>query len=163
MYRLCEPTLQAWVGIDEVVHLIRVACHNTDELSTIVFQTLQQGINSLGAKGIAIVRLQGISLIDKQHATDSLIHQLIRLDGRLSGIACHQFSTVGLHQLSTGYNTECLEDIGHNSGHSGLTCTRITREDIVLTLEGIGLSTLDLQVEEGSQVGNLLLDGTKSH
>ena len=154
MYRLSETALQTRVGVDEVMHLVCIASHDTDELSTIILQTFQKGVNSLCTKRITIVGLQGISLIDKQHATDSLIHQLIGLDGCLSGITCHQ--------LSTGDNTKRLEDIRHDTGHRCLTSTGITRKHIVLALESIGLSTLDLQVKEGSKVGNLLLDSRQT-
>ena len=47
---LSESALQPWVGIDEVVHLISIACNNTDKLTTIILKTFQKGIDSLSTK-----------------------------------------------------------------------------------------------------------------
>ena len=38
---LGETTLQSGIGVYEVMHLVSIACHDTDELAPIVFQTLQ--------------------------------------------------------------------------------------------------------------------------
>ena len=152
---LREATLQTRVGVDEVVHLVGIASHDTDKLTTIV----QQGVDGLIAKGVLIIRLQRIGLVDKQHTTNGGVDKLVGLDSRLTREACHQLRTVGLNELSAREDAQRLEDIGHDTCHSGLTCTRITSEDIVLALEGVGLATLDLQREEGSQTGNLFLHG----
>ena len=45
VYRLCEAALQSWVRVDEVVHLVSIARHDTNELTPIVFQALQQGVD----------------------------------------------------------------------------------------------------------------------
>ena len=47
MNGLGKAALQARVRIDEVVHLIGIAGHDTDELAPIVFQSLQQRVDGL--------------------------------------------------------------------------------------------------------------------
>ena len=44
MNGLSKTTLQTRVRINEIMHLLRISCYDTDELATIVFQTFQQGI-----------------------------------------------------------------------------------------------------------------------
>ena len=155
---LCETALQSRVAINEVVHLVGIAGNDTDELAAIIFQTLQQRIDSFSTKRVLITRLQGIGLVDKQHATHRRVYQLIGLDSCLAGIACHQFSTISLYQLTTRKDTQRAEYISHNTGNGSLTRSRITREDVVLTLECIGFATTNLKIEEGGKVRDFLLD-----
>ena len=54
---LCKATLQSWVGIDKVVHLVGITSYDTDKLTTIILQAFQQRIDSLSAKAVGIVRL----------------------------------------------------------------------------------------------------------
>ena len=56
-----------------------------------------------------------------------------------------------------------MEHVSHDASHRRLTRSGITRKDIVLALELIGLSTMYLQVEERSQIGYFLLHGSQSH
>ena len=51
---LRETALQSGVRVDEVVHLTGVSRNNTDKLSPVVFQSLQQGVDGLRAKGVVI-------------------------------------------------------------------------------------------------------------
>ena len=144
------------------MHVVSISCHDADELSAVVLQSLQQRVDSLCTKGVVIVRLQGVSLIDEEHTTHRRIDELIGLDGCLSRIACHQFGTVGFNKLTTRENAQRAEHIGHDTRHGGLTCTRITRKHIMLALEGIRLASLDLQVEEGCKVLYFFLNTRKS-
>ena len=163
MNGLGKAALQSRVRINEIVHLIRIARHDTNELAAVVLQALQQCIYCLGAKGITITRLEGIGFINKENATQCLINKLIGLDCRLTRIASHQFRAISLYQLTTGDNTQGLEDIGHDTGYSRLTCTWITRKHIMFALEGIGLATLDLKVQIRCQIRHLFLDSSKSN
>ena len=88
---------------------------------------------------------------------------MVGLDGRLSGEACHQLRAVSFHQLSFRHDAECPEDIGHDTGDGGLTRSWITCKHVMLALEGIGLTTFDLQIQEGCQVGYLLFHTRKTH
>ena len=45
MNGLGETALQSGIRVDEVVHLVGIASHDTDELSSIVFQPLQQSVD----------------------------------------------------------------------------------------------------------------------
>ena len=98
---LSEATLQAWVRIDEVVHVVSISSNDTDELTTIVLQTLQQSIDSLSSEGIAIARLKRICLVDKQHTTQSLVNQLVSLNSSLTRESSHQLRAVGLNKLAS--------------------------------------------------------------
>ena len=98
---LCETALQSRVRIDKVMHVVSITSNNTNELATIILQTLEQGIDSFSAKRILIIRLQCIGLIDEQHTTHSRINQLVGLDGSLTSKTCNQLRTVCLYQLST--------------------------------------------------------------
>ena len=59
--------------------------------------------------------------------------------------------------MSAGNDTKRLEDISHDTRHRSLTRSWITRKDIMLALEGIRLSTFDLQIQESSEIRDLLL------
>ena len=154
---LSEAALQSWVGIDKVVHLISITSHNTDELSAVVFQTLKQCVDSLSTKCITIARFQSVSLVYEQHTTQSLIYQLVCLDSRLTRESRNKFRAIGLNELSSGHNTQRLENIGHDTGNGCFTCSRITGKHVVLALERIGFATGNLQVEESSKVRNFFL------
>ena len=154
---LRETTLEAGVRVNKIVHIVGITRHNTDEFTTVVLQAFQQCVDGLSAKSITIVRAQSICLVNEQHSTKSRVNELVGLDGRLTTIACHKFSTVGLDELTTTQDAQRLEDIGHDTGNSRLTCTRITCEDIMLTLERVALATTNLKVEEGCKIRDLLL------
>ena len=141
---LCKAALQTWVGINEVMHLVGIAGNDTDKLTTVILQTLQQRINSFRTEAVLIAGLQRICLINEEDTTHCRINQLIGLDSGLTREASHQLTAVGLHQLSTGQNTQGTEHIGHDTSHCRLTCSGITCKDIVLALERIGFSTTDL-------------------
>ena len=160
---LRETTLQAGIGVDEVVHLVGIASNNTDELTAVVLQSLQQGVNSLSAEDVAIVGTKGVGLINEQDATQSRIYELIGLYSRLTTIAGNKFRAVGLHQLTTADDAKCLEDISHDTGNRRLTRTRIAGKDIMLTLEGVALATANLQIQECCQIGNFFLDRCQAH
>ena len=89
MNGLCESTLQAGIRIDEVMHLVCITCNNTDKLSTVVLQSFQQRVYCFCAKRVAIIRLQGIGLVNEQYSTHGRVYQLVGLDGGLSTIASH--------------------------------------------------------------------------
>ena len=69
MNSLCKTTLQSRVRINKVMHIVGISGNDADKLSSIIFQALQQGINSLRAKAILIVRLERISLVDEEDTT----------------------------------------------------------------------------------------------
>ena len=163
MNGLRKAALQSRVRVNEIVHLVGITRNDTDELTTIILQTFKQRVDSLSAEGILIARLQRVSLIDEQYTTHRRVNELVGLDSRLTRITCHEFSAVGLYQLSTRQDTQRAEHICHDTSNGGFTCTGITREDVVLALEGIGFATAYLQVEECCQIGDFLLDGSKTN
>ena len=163
MYRLCKAALQTRVCVNEVVHLVGIASHNTDELSTVILQSFQQRVNSLCTKTITVIRLQRIGLVNKQDTTHRRVYQLIRLDSCLAREACNKLAAVGFNKLPSRKDSQGAEDVGHDTGHRRLTCSRITRKDIMLALECIGFSSANLQIEECRQVGDFLLDSGQSH
>ena len=163
MNGLGKAALQTRVRINKVMHLVGITRHDTNELSTVIFQTFQQCVNSLSTKGVAIARLQGISLIDKENTTKCLVYQLVCLDSSLTCITSHELSTVCLHQLTTSHNAQGLKDVSHDTCHRGLTSSRVTSEHIVLALEGLSFSTTNLQIKECRQVRNLLLNRSKTN
>ena len=55
MNGLGKPALQSWIGINEVMHLVSITCHDTDKLTSVILKTFQQRINSLRTKGITII------------------------------------------------------------------------------------------------------------
>ena len=163
MYGLCETTLQTWVRVDEIVHLIRITSHDTDKLTTIILQSLQQCIDSFCTERVLIIGLQSISFINEQHTTHCRVNKLVGLDGGLSCKSCHQLRAVGLYQLSSCQDAKGFEDISHDTCHSRFTRTWVTRKHIVLALEGVCLATFDLQGEEGCEVGYLFLYSIETH
>ena len=86
-----------------------------------------------------------------------MIYQLVCLDSRLTRESRNKFRAVGLNELSSGHNAQRLENIGHDTGNSCFTSSRITGKHVVLALESIGFATGNLQVEESSKVRNFFL------
>ena len=145
------------------MHLLCVAGHDTYKLSTVVFQTFQQRVYCFHSKRIIVVGFQSVSLIDKQHATNGPIYQLVCLDGCLSAETGHQFASVGLDKLSSLHHAQHMQHLCHDSGHRGLSRTRISSEYIMLSLELVRLSPLYLEIDECGQIGDFLFHGIQTH
>ena len=52
---LGEAALQTGVRVDEVVHLVGISGNYADELSSVVLQTLQQGVDGFSAERVTVV------------------------------------------------------------------------------------------------------------
>ena len=159
---LREPALQSGIRVDEGVHLLGVASNDAHELTSVVFQSLQQGVDGLAAKRVVVVGTQGIGLVDEEYATQGRVYQLVGLDGSLTRIARYQLRAVGLYQLPATQYAQRAEHVGHDACNGGLACSGIAREHVVLSLEGVRLPALDLQVQEGSKVLDFLLHGVQA-
>ena len=75
----------------------------------------------------------------------------------------HELGAVGLDQLATRKDTKRLEYVGHDTRYGGLARSGVASKNIMLALERVGLTTLDLQVKEGCEVGHLLLHALQTH
>ena len=51
---LGKTTLQSGIRIDEVVHLVSITSHDTNELTTVILQSFQQRIYCLATEGVVI-------------------------------------------------------------------------------------------------------------
>ena len=65
-----------------------------------VFHRLQQGLDRLAAKVVLTAGREGVCLVDKQHAAQGRLDDLLGFQRRLADIARHQARTVHLDQLS---------------------------------------------------------------
>ena len=54
---LCKAALESGVRVDEVMHLFGISRHDTDKLTAVVLQTLQQRVDSLRTKRVHIAGL----------------------------------------------------------------------------------------------------------
>ena len=67
-----------------------------------VLHGLEDGVDGLLAEVVFRPAVQGIGLVDEQHAAHGLFDDLLGLDSRLAHIARHQAAAVHLHQLAPG-------------------------------------------------------------
>ena len=96
-----ETRLKTRVGIDELLHLVGIACHDNHQTVTVVLHALQQGGNSLLAiVGGSVALGKGIRLVDKEDTTQCGVAHLVDTGSGLSHILSDKSGTVCLYEMS---------------------------------------------------------------
>ena len=95
-----------------------------------VLHVFQQHLNGLVAKVVGAVLVdQGVGLVNKEHAADGLLNDLLSFDGGLAYKAGHQAGAVHLHQLSLGQHSHAAVDLGQHPGHGSFTGAGVAQKD----------------------------------
>ena len=160
-----EPGLQARVGMDELAHQVRIPRHDHHQVVPVVLHGLEDGVDGLLSEVVFGLAVEGIGLVDKEHAAHSLFNDLLGFQRRLAHIARHQAAAVYLHQLAPGQNIQAPIDAGHHPGHHGLAGAGIAGEHQVQGHVRGGQAVLPPQLVYGGhvdQVMDLLLDGLQT-
>ena len=78
---MVKARAQARVAVNKAIHRLRVTRHNNHHLAAVVFHELEQGVDDLIAKVVAVLTLrQCVSLINKQHTPQRRLQYLKRFD-----------------------------------------------------------------------------------
>ena len=123
-----EARLQAGVRVDKAIHQPVVARHNDHQILAVILHGLEQRIDGLLAEIVLAAAVQGIGLVDEEHAALRLIDNLLRLGGRLADITRHKAASVHLDQLSLREHAQRLIDARHQAGDHGLARAGIAGE-----------------------------------
>ena len=134
MYALGEPALEAGIVLQEVVHLVLIACHDDAEMIAIVLHKGQQRIQD-GTATAGGVGGQLIGLINEQHSIHGVPHRLIEVPLMLLVEHLgHQFRSGELHQVPPLQHPQVAQDLPHVPCHGGLACAGVAGEQVVSRL-----------------------------
>ena len=161
-----ETTGQSGIHHQELLHLILIASHDDHELTSVVLHTLHQGVDSLLAVLIILVR-QRIGLVNEEDTTHCLVAHSVDNLGRLTHIFSYQRSTTGFDNIRRRQYLHGLEHLTHLTGDRRLTRTGITGQDEVhrhlLNVTGTHSCTLLDKHALHSQSADSILDGTHTN
>ena len=134
VYALGEPALEAGIVLQEVVHLVLIACHDDAEMIAIVLHKGQQRIQD-GTATAGGVGGQLIGLINEQHSIHGVPHRLIEVPLMLLVEHLrHQFRSGELHQVPPLQHPQVAQDLPHVPCHGGLACAGVAGEQVVSRL-----------------------------
>ena len=158
--------------MDKPVHQFRVARYDDHQVVAVVLHGFEDGVDGLLTKVVFGLAVEGVSLVDEQHAAHGLFNDLLGLEGGLTYVAGHQTAAVHLHQLALAEDAETAVDAGHHAGHHGLAGAGVAGEDhverhigggeVVLLAELVDLDHVDevvdfvldhVQADVGVQLG----------
>ena len=160
-----EPALKAGVGVNKLLHQVGVARHDHHQIVPMVLHGLQHGIDGLLSEIIFRFAIEGVCLVDKQHAAHGLFDGLLGLESRLAHIAGHKAAAVHLHQLSLAENAQTAVNAGHHAGHHGLSRAGITGEHHMERHVGSGQVMLPAQfvdLHHVNEAANLVFHHVKT-
>ena len=130
---IAETAAEANIDAEEVFHLRAITCSNHYKLSTVVFHTFHQLLQSLCTLIVALATLakrsQCIGLVNKEDTTHSFIAKAVHHLGSFTLIGANHLRTVNLNNMSTIQIANRLKYLTQLTGNGGLTCTRITSKD----------------------------------
>lgn len=134
VYALGEPALEAGVVLQEVVHLVLIACHDDADILPVVLHERQQRVQD-GTATAGGVGGQLISLVDEQNAVHRVLHGLVEVPMMLLiEHLGHQFRSGELHQVPPLQHPQVAQDLPHVPCHGGLASAGIAGEQVVSRL-----------------------------
>ena len=160
-----EAGFQSGIGVDEPIHQIGVARYDDHQIVPVILHGLEDGVDGLLTEVVLALTVEGIGLVDEQHAAQRLLDDLLGLDGGLAHIPGHQTAAVHLYQLALGEDVQTPVDPGHHPGHHGLAGAGVAGEHHVQGHIRGGQVVLAAKLVDGGhvdEVADLLLDGGKA-
>mmetsp|Transcript_62009 Transcript_62009/g.145440 ORF Transcript_62009/g.145440 Transcript_62009/m.145440 type:complete len:308 (-) Transcript_62009:1064-1987(-) len=135
---------EAGVRVEEVIHLLRVAGQNHDEMCTVVFHLLDERIHSFDTETVSAALDQCVSLIDEEDASHSLLHDRLHLQSRRTDVLSHEIGSGGLLEFEALIRVVVLrgdcahgqKQLAHQTGNHRLSSSGIAQEAHVQTLPG---------------------------
>mmetsp|Transcript_23086 Transcript_23086/g.54850 ORF Transcript_23086/g.54850 Transcript_23086/m.54850 type:complete len:233 (-) Transcript_23086:750-1448(-) len=133
---------EAGVRVEKVIHLLRVAGQNHDEMCAVVFHFLDERIHSFDTVAVSAALDQGVSLVDKEDASHSLLHDLLHLQGRRTDVLSHEIGTGRLLEFEAllravilrSDGTHGQKELPHQTGNHRLSSSGVAQEAHVQTL-----------------------------
>ena len=127
-----EAALQSGVGVDERLHLRRVAGGDQGEVVAVVLHVLDDGVDRLPAEVLLAAASEGVGLVDQQRPAERRLEHGSRLRRRLADVAGDEVGSIGLHEVALGHQAEAAQDLAEQPGHRRLAGARVAGEDEVV-------------------------------
>ena len=89
---------------------------------------MEDGVDGLLSEVVLAAAVEGVSLVDEQHAAHGLFDDLLGLEGGLPHIAGHKAAAIHLHQLPLGQDAQAAVDARHHARHHGLAGAGVAGE-----------------------------------
>ena len=156
-----EAALQSGVGVDEFLHLRRVAGGDQGEVVAVVLHVLDDGVDRLPAEVLLAATSEGVRLVDEQRAAERRLEHGSRLRRRLADVAGDELRSVGLHEVALGHEAEGAQDLAEQPGHGRLAGTGVAGEDQVvarLQRRQLAVVTELLDAQQAGQPAHVGLD-----
>ena len=154
-----ETTAQSRVGVHERFHLLGITRTDDHKLASLVLHARQQqldGITSLGRCALAslVHGFDAVGLIEKQHATHSLVDGIVHVLGRLIDVLAENLVGHLLDDTVGAGDTQSLENLAKGACYGGLAGTGFTSKDEVELGESLGcLALLDKLLLDSAILG----------
>ena len=120
--RLAEAAAQARIAVDETPHLVSIAGDDHDDAVAVVFHELQQRVDRFlaGIVIVAVLRGQGVGLVDEQNAVERLAAFFQGSCCGLPDISRHHAGAIGLDDMPSAKHLQASKDIADEAGDFGL-------------------------------------------
>ncbi len=153
---LREARPQAGVRRDEILHLLRIAGGDDDEVVAVVLEVLHQRVDGFLAEVPLVAAGQRVRLVDQQHTAEGLAHDLLDLDRRLADVARDHPRPIGLDEVTLLRHAEGPIDLREEPRHRRLAGPRVAGEHQVMAGVGDREPAVLAQVLHLDQVGHEL-------
>ena len=161
-----EAGLKAGVRVDEFLHQSVVARHDHYKVVAVILHRLEQRIDGLLAEVVVALAVEGVGLVDEQHAAERLFDDLTRLDGSLADVARDKAAAVDLDKLPLREYAERAIDARHQARDHRLARAGVAGKDHVERKVRVGKAHLLAPLEDGRHVDeviHLALDLAEAH
>ena len=101
--------------MNEFLHQAVITRHDDHKVVAVILHRLEERVDGLLTEVVVTLAVEGVSLVDKQHAAERLFDDLARLDGRLTDIARDKAAAVDLDKLSLREYAERTVDARHQT------------------------------------------------
>ena len=96
-----------------------------------VLDPLDQRVNCLKAEAVLTAAVEGVGLVNEQHAAQRALDDRVRQRGRVADIAAHQIGAGDLHELAAAQCADGLQVLGQYAGNRRLACAGVSGKDHV--------------------------------
>gem|GEM_PF-5049275 len=121
------------VAVHEDFHFLGISGQDDGQLPFVLRDLLEEDLDHLPAviAGIVVPALQGVGLVDEQHAAQGLLDQGLGPGSGLADVLADQVGAVGLDQVPAWQQPDALEDTAQLLGDDGFPGPGIAGEDRV--------------------------------
>ena len=161
-----HPSRQAGVHTDEIAHFLCVTGHYAHELALAILQQGHErvhGVAAIALGAVSIMSVQGVSLIDKEHAAHRLVHIFLHVLLRIAQVASDEILAGYLHELAGGQGTYGIKHFAEFAGEGSLTGARVACEEEMVGDELVLHALLLLGFDVADYGLYFLLHALKAH